>query len=108
MLEDIKALLFLEDDSKDAVLEAIIKNVSSQFLLLIGKNDVPSDLTFIVVEVSIARFNRLESEGMTSQSIEGLSMSFTEDLFAPFMRYIDAYLSREAGHNDYTGKLRFL
>lgn len=108
MLEEIKTLLFLEDDSKDAVLQTIIDNVSSQLLLLIGKYDMPSDLTFIIVEVSIARFNRLESEGMTSQSIEGLSMSFTEDLFAPYMRYINAYLSREAGQNDYTGKLRFL
>src|SRR5690625_5635104 len=70
MLERIKKLLGIGDDLQDDVLNIIIENVSSHLKVMLGK-DIPDDLNFIVEEITIRRFNRLGTEGMKSESVEG-------------------------------------
>lgn len=60
---------------------------------IIGSS-VPKELEYIVVETSIARYNRLGSEGLTSEGIDVITQSFTEDLFEPYINDILRYNSK--------------
>lgn len=86
MLERIKVLLDIEDDRQDDVLNIIISNVTSHLSGLLGK-EVPDELNFIIEEISIRRFNRIGTEGMQSESVEGHSITFY-DLNKEFDPYL--------------------
>ena len=74
MLEEVKLLLGIEDDSRNELLELLIRNAETQ---LIGRLDelvldppvVPEPLAYIVVELVVARYNRIGAEGASSQSV---------------------------------------
>lgn len=86
----IKTLLDIKDDLQDGTLDIIISNVSSHLKALLGK-DVPEKLNFIIEEISIRRFNRLGTEGMRSESVEGHNITFYDlkDEFEPYMDVIE-------------------
>ncbi len=93
MLERIKTLLGIEDTLQDDVLNIIIDNVSSHLKALLGKDDIPESLNFIVEEITVRRFNRLGTEGMKSEEVEGHSVTFYDlkDEFVPYESVINAY-----------------
>ena len=97
MLENIKTILGIEDALQDDVLQILITNVSSHLKALLGK-DIPSDLNYIVEEITVRRFNRIGTEGMQSESVEGHSVTFYDlkDEFTPYEEVINA-------HKDDTG-----
>lgn len=107
-IEDIKILLgkSLDDSSLDETIEVIESGVTSRLKNIIGMDSVPDELGYIVTEVSIARFNRIGSEGLTSHSVDGETMNFSDNDFAPYMEEIDKYLERQK--NVSTGKVRFI
>ena len=107
MLEQIKQLLGLEnDDSRDDLLATVMNLASARLKLLIGGIEPPEELEHIIVELSVARFNRIGSEGLSSHSVEGESLSFTENEFAPFSAEIQAFLD---GQKENTrGKVKFI
>jgi len=104
MLANIKLLLGIAsaDTSKDDVLNAIIAITEDRLKALVGVDTIPSSLSFVVTEISIIRFNRLGSEGMTAESHEGFSTTYASNDadFTP-------YLSQIKKHTG-TGKFRFL
>src|SRR5699024_11626770 len=87
MKERIKTVLDIEDSRQDDVLDILISNVSSHLKAKLGK-DIPKSLEFIVEEITIRRFNRIGTEGMHSESVEGHSITFY-DLEKEFVRYDD-------------------
>lgn len=46
--------------------------------------EVPPELDYIIIELSVIRFNMLGSEGMKSESIEGHSISFNDEVYNTF------------------------
>lgn len=107
MLETLKLLLGLEnDDSRDDLLNEIIKLVTARLKLLLGGIEPPEAMEHIIVEVVVARFNKIGSEGLSSHSVEGESLSFSENDFTPFMSEIQAFL--EGQKENTRGKVRFL
>lgn len=54
-------------------------------------NVIPEDLAWILTEVTIKRFNRIGSEGMASESVEGHSVTFEADDFAEYADIIDDF-----------------
>lgn len=108
MLNNLKLMLgiALEDTALDEKLLLIIENAIKRLKILLGGVDPPAELDHIVLEVAIIRFNRIGSEGLTSHSIEGESLSFSDNDFMGFTDEIQAWLDtqKEAGR----GKLRFL
>lgn len=92
MLEKIKTLLGIGDSLQDAVLNIIIGNVSAHLQALLGKK-IPTELNFIVEEISIRRFNRIGTEGMKSESVEGHNITFYDlkDEFVPYESIIAAH-----------------
>lgn len=94
MLETLKRMLGLQDvndDSLDEKLLWIIESVRSRLKILLGGIDPLTDLDYIVVEVSIVRFNRIGSEGLQSHSVEGESQNFLNSDFDAYMTDIQAY-----------------
>lgn len=87
MLKRIKTVLDIEDDKQDDVLDILISNVSNHLKAKLGK-DIPESLDFIVEEITIRRFNRIGTEGMQSESVEGHSITFY-DLEKEFTPYED-------------------
>lgn len=107
MLEQIKQLLGLENDSsRDTLLATIVNLATARLKLLIGGIEPPEELDHIIVELSVARFNRIGSEGLSSHSVEGESLSFTENEFAPFSAEIQAFLDDQEENT--RGKVRFI
>ena len=107
MLENLKMLLGLEnDESKDDLLNLLIKLVTARLSLLLGGIEPPEEMEHIIIDVAIARFNKIGSEGLSSHSVEGESLSFSENDFAPFMSENKAFLD---GQKENTrGKVRFI
>ena len=106
MLEEIKIILGIADNALDSQLNIIITNTNARLKMLLGGLDVPESLNYVVTEVSVKRFNRIGSEGITSHTVEGESMSFTDNDFAEFAGDIQAYLDSVAAAKK--GKVRFL
>lgn len=107
MLEKIKTLLGITDADVDPKLNLIIELTSARFKTLLGcVDEIPEKLEYIVVEVSIIRFNRIGSEGITSHSVEGESQTFTDDDFKGYSSDIQAFLEQQKDGS--RGKVRFI
>lgn len=95
--EQIERLIFIDTEAtlKQKELLDVIVNLTEKKLQ--GKiNPVPQELEYIIVEVSIKRYNRIGSEGMRSESVEGHSISFDNNDFREYEDIIDDYLDKEA------------
>lgn len=108
MLNDLKIMLGLSvsDNDMDDKLNIILENTKARLKLLLGGIEVPESLNHIVMEVSIIRFNRIGSEGLSTHSVEGESLGFSEDDFAQYNDEIKAYL--ESLNDSKRGRIRFL
>lgn len=96
MLDRIKVVLGLQDCLQDEVLDILISNANKHLRAELGK-DIPPHLDFIVEEVTIRRYNRLGTEGMQSESVEGHSISFYDlaDEFVPYQGIIDNEVEKD-------------
>ena len=74
--EDLNKLL---SGTTDERLEVIQNRTEERLKIMLGV-DVPDDLSYIVMEVTLKRYNRIGQEGMQSYSQDGLSMSFQKIL----------------------------
>lgn len=108
MLHDLKVMLGIAetDTSRDALLLLIIETVTSRLKVLLGGLEPPDSLEYIVRDVSIVRFNKIGSEGMSNHTVEGESQQFTDNDFAGYMDDIQAFLDTQK--ESVRGKVRFL
>lgn len=78
------------------IVETIYENIEQRLLDRLSKADikfVPKQLEYIVDEATILRFNRVGSEGMKSESVEGHSVSYVDgDVLDPYESAINDYL----------------
>lgn len=109
-LQEINTLLGFATDAnaeRDEKLTLIIANVEKQLKgKLGGLAEVPDELDYIITEVAIIRYNRIGSEGMASESVEGHSATYTTNDFAAFETDVRDYLDRTTVSA--TGKVRFI
>ncbi len=106
MLDDFKMMLGIEDTDQDAKLNLILSNTTARLKLLLGGIDPPDEMNHIVLDVAIMRFNRIGSEGLSSHSQEGESLSFADHDFDGFANEIQAWLDSQKEST--RGKVRFL
>lgn len=108
MLKNLKILLGISesDTSQDAKLNLILSGTTSRLKALLGGQDPPEDLNYIITDVAVIRFNRIGSEGFSSHSVEGESLSFSDDDFAGYREDIQAYLDSQKEAKK--GRVRFL
>lgn len=106
MLTNLKLLLGIESDDRDALLKQIIASAIARLKLLLGGVEPPESLDYIIEDVCVRRFNRIGSEGMTSHTVEGESISFSDNDFTGFEDDIQAYLNTQKESS--RGRVKFL
>ena len=104
VIDDVKALLGIEDEDKK--LKVIITLTENRLKALLGQKEVPSELEYIVTEVSIARFNRIGSEGLSGHTVEGEALTFKDNDFDQYADDIQTW--RDAQSDQDIGRIRFL
>lgn len=94
------------DEALEQRLMWILETSKARLKLLLGGIEPPEELNHIIIEVSVIRFNRIGSEGLSSHSIEGESLAWNESDFAGYMNEIEAYLDEQKGTKK--GRVRFI
>ena len=99
VLEKLKRKLSFSvvDEEKDTLLLDLIGDTMDHFRLIAESlsgtypEAIPIKFEFIIKEVAEKRFNRIGSEGMTSESIDGHSVSYEEQKydFDPYLTNIE-------------------
>lgn len=110
MLEKILILLGLDSPTQamSDKIETIMELTEQRLGFLLGQSVIPDELSYIVVEVTIARFNRIGSEGVSSHTVQGESLSWTDDDFKPYMDDIQEWLNAQEDVNTTRGRVRFI
>ena len=89
--------------------EVIYNNIAERLLHRIKDTEIPAELEYIVDEATIRRFNRIGSEGMKSESVEGHSVTYIDgDELAPYESAIVAYLEAQLPDERKKGVVYFL
>ena len=91
-LQDLKTMLQLNTTDQDGLLNLIIKNTTKALRFKLGLTtgkEFPAELDYIVLEVCVRRYNRLNNEGMASYSQEGESITSKSDDFDDFLSDIE-------------------
>lgn len=80
MLENIKLLLNIMDNSKDNLLGYLISNVKQKILSYTNQTEILPQMEYLVEELVVLRYNKLGSEGLQSESFSGVSQTFNQDI----------------------------
>lgn len=105
--------LDITDDLQDDLLTDLIEDTMSHFKLLTESlsgtypETIPIKYEFIIKEVAERRFNRIGSEGMTTESVDGHSVNYEEQKkdFDPYLTALENSLSPSSGAR---GRVLFL
>ena len=89
LLNRIKTLLGVTDN--DELIYEITELTKSKILNYINETELPNELEFVLVELAIQRYTRIGSEGITSESIDGRSISYDDD-FETYKPYLNLYM----------------
>ena len=76
MLEKIKLLLSRLDDSEDELIATLISLCKEEAYIYCNLPEYDSKLDFVVIQMVIEKYNRIGSEGSTSQSASGISATY--------------------------------
>lgn len=108
MLKDLKILLGIPetDESLDQKLNLILSDARKRLKALLGGQEPPEELDYIITGVAVIRFNKIGSEGLSSHTVEGESLSFSEDDFAGYKDDIQTWLDNQKEAKK--GRVRFL
>ena len=93
LLNRIKTFLGIIDSYNDKLIEEIIEITKEKILNYINEKELPKELEFVLVELAIERFNKIGSEGIASESIDGKNVSY-DDSFENYKVYLDDYIFR--------------
>ena len=94
MLKDLKLLLGMdpEDASQDDKLLWILQSARARLKVLLGGLDPPAEMEHIITEAAVIRFNRIGSEGMTINVVEGENLHFSGSDFGLWMRSMRGWM----------------
>ena len=105
IIDDVTALLGFPEEKHNKTLDVIIRLTTNRLKTLLDVEEVPTELEYIVTEVSIVRYNRIGSEGVTNHSVEGETMSFSDNDFKGYLNDIEAWKNKK---NEVKGVVKFL
>ena len=91
LLYRIKTLL--GNVENDELLEEILNLTQAKILNYLEIEEIPTELEFILIELCVSRFNRIGSEGYSSESIDGKNVSYQGD-FESYINYLDDYKNK--------------
>ena len=89
LLNRVKVLLGIDDN--DELVSEIIELTKHKILNYINETELPKELEFILIELAIQRYNRIGSEGIASENIDGKSVSYEDD-FEAYKPHLNFYM----------------
>ena len=95
-LDKIKRRLGILGMEQDDLLNDLLEDAQSYFIAITGTVTVDPRYEFIINDVTAKLYNRKGSEGMESESVDGYSTSYAQDLFSDYM----GILERDFNLND--------
>lgn len=90
MIEDIKLLLGITDASKDNLLNLLLDN-ATEFAVSYTKNRDVEGLRGCIQRIVIYDYNRMNTEGLTSESYSGLNFNYAADYPEAVLKPLRAY-----------------
>ena len=93
LLNRIKTLLNVEGNEN--LIYEIVNITESKILNYINASEMPKELEFVLIELVIQRFNRIGSEGVSSEVVDGKSIHYDDD-FTGYKHYLDDYINRNS------------
>lgn len=105
IIDDVAVLLGFPEEKPNRTLDVIIRLTTNRLKTLLDVEEVPNELEYIITEVSIVRYNKIGSEGVTSHSVEGETMSFSDNDFKGYLNDIEAWKNKK---NEVKGVVKFL
>lgn len=110
-LEKIKRRLGIlaDDTAEDELLKDLIGDAESYFKLLTTSSIVDSKYHFMIENVVYKLYGRKGSEGVTSETVDGYSVTYQEwdNLFKPYMAILTKDFGLD-GSKRQKGKVMFL
>ena len=91
MLNRIKTLLSIADNSKDELLTTLIDQAISQFISYTNNPDKVCMLDSLIAEMVVYMYNRLGTEGLASEGYSGVSFNYLTDYPETILRAMRAY-----------------
>lgn len=101
-LDKLKLQLGIKDDKQDDMLSLLLADASAFLRLQIDlpdEQDIPAPLEPVVRGATVARYNRLNNEGMQAYSQDGESITFSSSDFDAYKDEIAVWKqSHQAGY----------
>ena len=110
-LEKIKRRLGIPTDGaeEDILIKDLIEDAEGFFKALTGASDIESKYNFIIENVVYKLYVRKGSEGVTSESLDGYSVTYEDwdNLFKPYMAILTKDFGLDGSQRE-KGKVLFL
>ena len=90
MIDKIKILLGINDDSKDDLLALYIEQAQQEFMDYCRRDDIPTAANQVIIDLVVLRYNRQGTEGYSGQSFSGVR----EDYLEGYPKAIEAAMGR--------------
>ena len=84
-------------EEEKARLVVFYEDAKTLVRLKVKKAEGPLELLFIAEDVAIAKYNRIGSEGISQESVDVVSTTYTEDLLAPYQEVLQSYINSSSG-----------
>lgn len=89
MLESIKLLLNLKDNSKDELLILLIERAIDEFTTYTHNGSLENSES-LLCQMVVYNYNRLATEGVNSENYSGISFNYSSEYPEPIMRQLRA------------------
>ena len=105
LLDRIKLMLGVTD--RDELLTEIIRLTAMPVISYIKQDTLPNELEWIVVELAVARYNRLGAEGYTEEKNDNIQNRYEENTLEKYIPFLDTWIENHTEAIDNTPKVRF-
>ena len=108
-LETVKTLTGVDNKQITAIYSMYEKRLFSRLeQSLLEVVEIPEELEYILTECTIARFNRIGSEGMESESMDGHTAKYVDKDLSDYEHAIQSYIDSQVIVPPTKGVIRFL
>lgn len=91
MLEKIKILLGITDNTKDTLLNLLIEDATQYVKDYTHQEILPTGLDSAIRDIVVLNYNRRGTEGLQSESFSGVSQSYLDNLPKPLLKKLKNY-----------------
>lgn len=85
MLDKLKLILGIKDDTKDDLLTLLIEQAIEEALNYTHQDSI-DNLSFTIISMVVYKYNRLGTEGLDSEGYSGVSFGYSTDYPESIMR----------------------